>query len=72
MTYPRTWYNFQDGDNHSYYSDDSLIFLTSFVDYGYYKSIKDLVKSVNRTLAQDAKRNVSMNFDERTEKVTVL
>ena len=70
-TYPRTWYNLQDGDNHIYYNDNGLIFLTSFVDYGYYKSVKDLVESVNRTLAQDAKGNVSMSFDKRTEKVTV-
>ena len=33
MTYPRTWYNLQDGDNHIYYSDDGYIFLSAFVDW---------------------------------------
>ena len=71
MTYPRTWYNLQDGDNHIYYSDDGYIFLTAFVDYGYYETMKDLVKSVNTTLSKETKGNVSMTFDVRTEKVTV-
>ena len=26
ITYPRTWYNLQDGNNHIYYSDDGYIF----------------------------------------------
>ena len=71
MTYPRTWYNLQDGDNHIYYSDDGYIFLTAFVDYGYYETMKDFVKSVNKTLSKETKGNVSITFDVRTEKVTV-
>ena len=39
MTYPRMWYNLQDSDNHIYYSGDCYIFLTAFVDYGYYETI---------------------------------
>ena len=50
MTYPRMWYNLQDGDHHIYYSDDGYIFLTAFVNYGYYETMKDFVGSVNKTL----------------------
>ena len=71
MTYPHTWYNLHDGDNHIYYSDDGYIFLTSFVDYGYYETMTDFVKSVNKALLKDTKGNVRITFDVRTEKVTV-
>ena len=71
MTYPCTWYNLHDGDNYIYYSDDGYIFLTSFADYGYYETMTDFVKSVNKALLKDTKGNVRMTFDVRTEKVTV-
>ena len=63
--------NTQDGDNHIYYSDDGYIFLTAFVDYGYYETMRDFVKSVNTTLSKETKGNVSITFDVQTEKVTV-
>ena len=71
ITYPRTWYNLQEHDSAVKFSDDGLVFLSSFVDYGYYTSVQDLVGSINKALLNDAKGNISMTFDTRTEKVTI-
>ena len=53
-----------------YYSDDGYIFLTTFVDYGYYETMRDFVKTVNKTLLKEVK-DMSVTFDIRTEKVTI-
>ena len=50
VAYPYTWYNLQEHARHIYYSSDGHIFSTSYVDYGYYETMTDFVKSVNSAL----------------------
>jgi hypothetical protein len=72
ITYPHTWYNLQGKSSHIYYSADGNIFLTSIVDYGYYETMNDVVKSVNVALKKETKNdNIRLTYNVRTEKVTV-
>jgi hypothetical protein len=72
ISYPHTWYNLQNEDSHIYSSADGYIFLTSIVDYGYYETMNDLVKSVNAKLKKDNKNdNIKLKYNARTDKVTV-
>ena len=47
ISFPNTWYTLQNHENHIYCSEDGFIFQTAFVDYGYYGTMDDLLKSVN-------------------------
>ena len=72
ISYPNTWYTLQNLENHIYYSADGLIFLVAFVDYGYYETTNDLVKSVNAALKRNiGNDNIRLTYNVRTEKVTV-
>jgi hypothetical protein len=71
ITYPHTWYNIPKNDN-IYYSADDHIFLTSTVEYGYYETMNDLVKSINNSLKKETGNdNVRLTYNTRTEKVTI-
>ena len=72
ITYPHTWYNLQKHENHIYYSADGYIFLTLVIDYGYYETMNDLVKSINTSLKKDiGNDNIRLTYNARTEKATV-
>ena len=71
INYPRTWYTLSNFDTHIYTSDQSGLFSTTIIDYGFYETMHDLVKSVNKTLAKDVSDNIKLTFNVRTEKVTV-
>ena len=72
INYPRTWYTLGNNfDTHIYTSDQSGLFSTTIIDYGFYETMPDLVKSVNKTLAKDVSDNIKLTFNVRTEKVTV-
>ena len=72
ISYPITWYTLQNHENHIYYSKDGLIFQTAIVDYGYFGTMADLVKSVNAALKRNTGNdNIRLTYNARTEKVTV-
>ncbi|CAB3996273.1 Hypothetical predicted protein [Paramuricea clavata] len=71
INYPRTWYTLGNFDTHIYTSDQSGLFSTTIIDYGFYETMPDLVKSVNKNLAKDVSDNIKLTFNVRTEKVTV-
>ena len=73
ISYPNTWYTLQNLENHIYYSKDGFFFETATVDYGYYETTNELVKSVNASLKKETKNdNVRLSYNVRTEKVTYL
>ena len=57
ITYPHTWYNFSEHDGQVYYSDDGVIFFGNYVDYGYYETMEDFLKSVNKAILKETKGN---------------
>ena len=72
INYPRTWYTLGNNfDTHIYTSDRSGLFSATIIYYGFYETMPDLVKSVNKTLAKDVSDNIKLTFNVRTEKVTV-
>ena len=72
ISYRNTWYTLQNLENHIYYSKDGFFFETATVDYGYYETTNELVKSVNSSLKKETKNdNVRLSYDVRTEKVTI-
>ena len=49
-----------------------FFFETTTVDYGYYETTNELVKSVNASLKKETKNdNVRLSYNVRTEKVTI-
>ena len=59
INYPRTWYTLDNNfDTHIYTCDQSGLFSTTIIDYGFYETMPDLVKSVNKTLAKDVSDNI--------------
>ena len=72
ISYPNTWYTLQNLENHIYYSKDGFFFETPTVDYGYFETTNELVKSVNASLKKETKNdNVRLSHNVRTEKVTI-
>ena len=72
ISYPNTWYTLQNNDSHIYYSKDGFLFEMAIVDYGYYETTNDLVKSVNAALKKETKNdNIRLTYNVRTEKVTI-
>ena len=71
ISYPNTWYTIQNYDNHIYYADRSGLFFPTVVEYGYYGTMTDLIKSTNKALAKDVNDNIKLTFNAKTGKVTV-
>ncbi len=72
ISYPNTWYTLQDNfDTHFYHADRSGIFSTSYVSYGYYETVQELMKATNKVLAKDVSDNIKMTYNALTGKVTV-
>ena len=72
ISYPITRYTLQNHENHIYYSEDGLTFLTAIVDCGYFGTMNDLVKSVNVALKRNTGNdNIRLAYNARTEKLTV-
>ena len=49
----------------------SGVFQQAFVDYGYYQSMQDLVKAVNKALARNVNDNIKLTYNTLNGKVTV-
>ena len=72
MSYPNTWYTLQDGsDTHIFYADKSGVFQQAIMDYGYYQSMQDLVKAVNKALDKNVNDNIKLTYNALNGKVTV-
>ena len=70
--YPNTWYTLQNLDDHIFYKDKSGYFYTAIVGYGYYETIQDLIKAVNKALAKDlGNGNIVLSSNALTGKVKV-
>ena len=72
VSYPNTWYTLQNGsDTHIFYADKSGVFQQAIVDYGYYNSMQELVKAVNKALARNVNDNIKLTHNALNGKVTV-
>ena len=71
ISYPRSWYTLENYDNHIYCADKSGTFLTTFVDYGYYETMQEIIKAINKALAKDVNDNIKLTFNAPTGKVAV-
>ena len=74
LQYPRSWYNLRKSENHIYCDVNGSAhgyFLTSFVPFGYYPTIKQFVAAVNKTLKTDGNGDIWLTFNEVSRKVTV-
>jgi hypothetical protein len=72
ISYPNTWYTLQDNfDTHFYYTDQSGIPSAAYVSYGYYETVQDLIKAVNKELAKVVNDNIKLSYNALTGKVTV-
>ncbi len=72
ISYPNTWYTLQDNfDTHVYYADRSGTFSTVYVSYGYYETVQELIKAMNKVLARDVNDNIKLTYNVLTGKVTV-
>ena len=72
ISYPNTWYTLQDGsDTHIFYADKSGLFQQAIVDYGYYNSMQELVKAVNKALTKNVNDNTKLTHNALNGKVTV-
>ena len=76
ISYPNTWYTLQkyQHQNHIYYSTDGgkTFWTSARVDYGYYTSIPELIKSINAAMKNELKNNnVAFSYNLRTHKVKV-
>ena len=71
VSYPNTWYTLQDGsDTHIFYADKSGVFKQAIIDYGYYHSMQDLVKVVNKALAKNVNDNIKLTYNAVNRKAT--
>ncbi len=54
ISYPHTWYTLQNlnQDTHFYFDDGSGYFDVAFIDYGYYESMQEFIKYVNKALKE--------------------
>ena len=74
ISYPSTWYTLQFQQNHIYYTTDAgkSFWSSGIVDYGYYTSIPELIKSINAAMKKELKNsNIMFSFNPRTHKVKV-
>ena len=72
VSYPNTWYTLQDGsDTHIFYMGTSGVFQQAIIDYGYYQSMQDFVKAVNKALARNVNDNIKLTYNTLNGKVTV-
>ena len=74
ISYPNTWYTLQNHQNHIYYSTDGgkTFWSSGIVDYGYYTSVPELIKSINAAMKKELKNNnITFSFNPRTHKVKV-
>ena len=73
ISYSNTWYTLRNHQNHIYCSTDGHSFTYSAtVDYGYYASMPDLIKSINAGIKKEfGNTKISFSFNPRTEKVSV-
>ena len=74
ISYPNTWYTLQFQQNHIYYSLDGgkTFWSSAIIDYGYYTSIPELIKSINAAMKKELKNNnITFSFNPRTHKVKV-
>ena len=69
-----TWYTLQFKQNHIYYSLDGgkSFWSSAIVDYGYYTSMPELIKSINTAMKKElGNTNITFSFNPRTHKVGV-
>ncbi len=72
ISYPNMWFMLQDNfDTQYYYVDRSGIPGTAYVSYGYYETVRDLIKATNKVLARDINDNIKLTYNALTGKVTV-
>ena len=74
ISYPNTWYTVQKQQNHVYYTKDAgkSFWSSGIVDYGYYTSVPELIKSINAAMKKELKDNsITFAFNPRTHKVKV-
>ena len=72
LSYPNTWYTLQDGsDTHIFYADKSGVFQQAIIDCGYYQSMQDLVKAVNKALAKNVNDNIKLTYNALNGKVRI-
>ena len=73
LQYPRSWYNLRKGlDSHIYHkSGGEDYFLLSGVPHGYYRSVKEFVGAVNKTLKTDVNGDIWFTYNQLTRKMTV-
>ena len=74
ISYPNTWYTLQKQKTHVYYTKDAgkSFWSSGIVDYGYYTSMPELIKSINAAMKKELKNNsITFSFNPRTHKVKV-
>ena len=74
ISYSNTWYTLQNHQNHIYYSMDGgqSFWSSAIVDYGYYASMTELIKSINTAMHKElGNTNITFSFNPRTHKVSV-
>ena len=74
ISYSNTWYTLQFQQNHIFYSLDGgkTFWSSAIIDYGYYTSMPELIKSINAAMKKELKNNnITFSFNPRTHKVKV-
>ena len=74
ISYPNTWYTLQFQQNHIYYSLDGgkTFWSSAIIDYGYYTSVPELIKSINAAMKKElTNNNITFSFNPRTHLVKV-
>ena len=74
LGYPNKFNTLQFQQNHIYYSLDGgkSFWSSAIIDYGYYTSIPELIKSINAAMKKELKNNnITFSFNPRTHKVKV-
>ena len=73
ISYPNTWYTLRNHQNHIYCSTNGQSFrYSAIIDYGYYASMSDLIKSINASVKKElGNSKITFSFNPRTEKVSL-
>ena len=74
ISYSNTWYTLQFQQNHIYYSlgGGKSFWFSAIVDYGYYASMTELIKSINTAMKKElGNTNITFSFNPRIHKVSV-
>ena len=72
ISYPNTWYTLQhDSDTHIYFTNRNGLYMAAKIDFGYYHSVQDLIKAMNKVLAKDISDNIKLTYNSVSGKVTV-